>query len=421
MNLSRIIVFLSLLVGLLFAHWVIARDQPNRLDNELRKAQWQRDLSDFQHGLESRHIDLYNKVDVDTFQAALQDILTAQPFPTDWQIALRLMRLTRKIGDGHTAISIRDWDIERYPLKFEKVSGQWRVTEVSKANTELLRSTLISIDGIAVQSIEETLSDVVQFVENRHSQVVRIGTYMRIAEVLHGLGITNFRNTAQFEFLTETGKAISLPLKALSESDFEQLDSIKIERTFPLIAKPRQAEFDFLWFTQIEGTTTTYIHFSGYPSYEDMTKFVEELVVSMTKNQSSDVIIDMRENGGGDLYVGLILAHGLNLVDSIDWLHGVSVLTGANTFSAGASNAALFRELLNARIVGMPTGSNPTGYQDMDEFSLHHSKLRVTYSKRLFRLQEAPTEGVIPDVLVLPKWSDYQQGIDTAITEILMR
>jgi C-terminal processing protease CtpA/Prc len=141
----------------------------------------------------------------------------------------------------------------------------------------------------------------------------------------------------------------------------------------------------------------------------------------MTKNQSSDVIIDMRENGGGDLYVGLILAHGLNLVDGIDWLHGVNVLTGANTFSAGASNAALFRELLNARIVGMPTGSNPTGYQDMDEFSLHHSKLRVTYSKRLFRLQETPTEGVIPDVLVMPKWSDYQQGIDTAITEILMQ
>lgn len=75
--------------------------------------------------------------------------------------------------------------------------------------------------------------------------------------------------------------------------------------------------------------------------------------------------------------------------------------------------------MLNAKIVGEPTGSNPTGYQDMGQFKLPNSGMIVTYSKRLFRFQEKITQGVQPDVLIEYDWESYSKGKDNMMQWII--
>lgn len=398
---------------------VNAKDITPTDEETTRIDQWKADLAEYHQTLQSRHIDLYNQITPSVFEEELNKIENSINKATDWEIATRLMQLTRKIGDGHTSVSIQHWDINRFPFKFEKISGQWRVTEVSNHYPQLLKATLQSINGSAISDVEQALAKVVQFVENPHSTITRVGAYMRNANLLHALGTIDSDTEGLFTFSLVNGNTISLPISALNRQAFQAEKSVHIERKTPEIMKPEQTEFDFFWFTQLKTKKTTYVNFSGYPSFDKMTALVEKLIAVMSANQIEKVVIDMRENEGGDLYVGIILAHGLNLVDSIDWLNGVYVLTSAKTFSAGTSNAALFRELLNAKIVGVPTGSNPTGYQDMDEFTLQHSNLRVTYSKRLFKIQETKTEGLIPDIIITPDWHNVQQGIDTTLGFVL--
>jgi C-terminal processing protease CtpA/Prc len=141
----------------------------------------------------------------------------------------------------------------------------------------------------------------------------------------------------------------------------------------------------------------------------------------ISANQIKQVVIDMRHNGGGDLYVGVILAYALNLADSIDWENGVFVLTSNRTFSAGTSNAALFKQLLNAKIVGQPTGSNPNGYQDMDSFMLPGSKLTITYSKRLFRLSNQENTALQPDMIINQQEQHFLEGTDTVLKQLIER
>ncbi len=107
------------------------------------------------------------------------------------------------------------------------------------------------------------------------------------------------------------------------------------------------------------------------------------------------------------------------MADGIDWKSGVYVLTDKVTFSAATSNASQFRQMLNAKIVGEPTGSNPTGYQDMGEFTLPNSGMIVTYSKRLFKFQDKSTQGVQPDIHIKYDWKSYSNGIDNMMQWVI--
>jgi C-terminal processing protease CtpA/Prc len=211
-----------------------------------------------------------------------------------------------------------------------------------------------------------------------------------------------------------------MDLEAMAHEMWEHSEVSKITLRVPGIERPKTADAGF-WFVPILGTKAIYINFSDYPSFEEMQVFGEELVALIQENDLKQVIIDMRENGGGDLYVGTVLAYALNLADPIDWKHGVFVLTSNKTFSAATSNAALFRQLLNAKIMGQPTGSNPNGYQDMDSFALPHSNLVITYSKRLFRLSDQENRALQPDVILYQKRDDFFAGTDTVLEELINR
>lgn len=386
---------------------------------ENRTAHWQDDLTFYQKELQNRHIDVYNKIDKQSFDKELNQISSNIEKSTDWEIAVKLMRLTRKIGDGHTSVSLANWETHYFPIEVKKISDKWRVVKVSEEYATVLGATLIKIDGKPIQEIENELSEVAQFVENKHSKVVRIGEYLPLCELLYTLKITKSTEEAQFQFITDAEKKLDVLIQAVPHNELNSQKYKELKIGAPGIKKPDNPDFDFLWFTQIEGTQITYIKFDSYPSFEEMVPFVEKMVGFIIQHKSDKLIIDMRNNDGGDLYVGLILANALNMADGIDWKNGVYVLSSGITFSAGASNVALFRELLNAKIVGTPTGSNPTGYQDMDTFNLPNSNLRITYSKRLFRIQETATEGVQPDFFIDYAWASYASGEDNILNELL--
>ncbi len=402
------VLILFLLVNAVYA-------QENRTDR------WQEDLEHYQEELQKRHIDLYNQIDRQSFEQELKHISSTIEKRTDWEIAIGLMRLTRKIGDGHTSVSLANWETNYYPIEIKKISNKWRVVKVSEAYASVLGATMTKIDGKPIQEIENELSEVVQFVENEHSKVVRIGEYLPLSELLFSLKITKSTEEARFQFTTDAGKNPDVMMQAVPPNELNSQNYRELNIGVPGIEKPDNPDFDFLWFTQVEGLPITYIRFDSYPTFEEMIPFAEKLVGFVVQNQSRQVIIDLRNNGGGDLYIGLILANALNMVDGIDWKNGVYVLSSGITFSAGASNVALFRELLNAKIVGTPTGSNPTGYQDMDAFNLPNSNLRITYSKRLFRIQETATEGVQPDVLIDYNWESYAHGKDNILEQTVKK
>lgn len=150
-----------------------------------------------------------------------------------------------------------------------------------------------------------------------------------------------------------------------------------------------------------------------------MESLAEDLLTFINKNKSKNLIIDLRENYGGDFFVGLKLAQFLVLADSIDWKSGVYVLIDNATFLAAMSNAAQFSQLLNAKLVGEPTGAKPSGYQDMRQFILLNSNLEVTYSKRLYHFTNDGKDALYPVVQVEVSIENHLSKVDPQLNWIL--
>lgn len=380
---------------------------------------WTKDIDFYKTNLERNHIDLYHSISKTEFEGELEQIKSNLNNKTDTDVIIDLMRLTRKIGDGHTAFSLRSVETHLFPIEIYKTGEQWRVIKTTNEHKNLLGKKLIAIDGKPMKQIENEIGKVAQYIENEQSKTIRIAQYSMISELLFGLQLTKNEFDANFTFQEDNTESTE-SLKAIEKEDYySKTDFESIEVVIPEIQKPIDAPYDYLWFSSIKDTKGVYIKFQSYPPFEDMEKFGESVLNHVNENQIKQVVIDLRNNGGGDFFVGTFLAYYLNLADSIDWKSGVYVLTDKVTFSAGTSNASQFRQILNAKIIGEPTGSNPTGYQDMGQFKLPNSGMYVTYSKRLFRFQDTVTQGVQPDVLIEYDWESYSKGIDNMMEWVI--
>jgi len=385
---------------------------------------WKTDLDNYQKTLEEKHIDLYHNISKKEFTSEIQRIKRKLPHLSNFQVIIELMKLTQKVGggqgDGHTAVPLWGMELHRYPIKFFDFGEDLRVVEVKEEHSHLLGNKLLSIDGVPVEDIYNEVATLTPFTENKQSSMDRICSYMTTSELLYGLDVTKRKETARFTFVDDTGLETSVALEATADSDLNDLDYKVLSIGHPKIRQPDSSQVEGLWFTALDNDKTIYIRFRRYASSDaEMSSFSEGVYNYIEEHKSKYLIIDLRDNYGGDLFKGLLLAGWLSAADSIEWKSGVYVLIDRATYSAAMVNAAQFKQLLNARTVGEPTGANPVGYQDLGQFNLPRSNLLITYSKRIFRLQDTQTSGLQPDVLITPKVENYMNGMDEVLEWVL--
>lgn len=380
---------------------------------------WAMDIDALQRELESRHIDLYHSISRTELTEQLEAIKRQLPELTQPQIMVALMRSIQKVGDGHTQFSYWGALHRRYPLRLRFFEDDLRVVGADSDNQDLLGMRLHRVGETALPEVIERLKPVLMGVENAYSERHQLATTLPAAEVLNGLGIATSIQSAEFVFMDNQDKRHTRLLTSRPADKAQQAVTHTLEPELPESFLPNRRSLEGLGLYLDPAQSVAYIRFDRYPTHRKMERFARELKAEFSRHKIRRVIIDLRYNGGGDFFVGLTLAWGLILIDDLDWKNGIYVLTGPQTFSAAMSNSVQYRQILNARLVGEPTGANPVGYQDADTFQLPFSGWTVMYSKRLYRFQETDTEGVQPDVLIRQDWEQFRAGIDNQVEWVL--
>ena len=379
----------------------------------LHSEKWKEDINLYRQELPKRDIDPFNLVSEKEFNREIDTLTESLPSLESHEIVTELIRITAMVGDGHT--SVRWWrlPLRRFPLGYFIFGDKVRIVAVLPGYEDYLGMTVTAIDGVPSADIFDRISTIIPQGESKYYILNGIPSFLQRPEILNALKISRASDSADFTLQDDEGKVRTVTINSFAELEG---DWTFAHKPFPeYLQHPRDAALENLWFRPLPDGESIFLKFFRYPGRWENFAFTDRLVKYLKENDVKRMLVDLRGNFGGDFNKGLHLIEGIKSVETFQEPGRVFVATDRGTFSAAMSNAAHFREMLGAILIGEPTGARPNGYQENDEFVLPNSGMEISYSTRYYKFQEEDTPGVIPDVSIPPDWQLYKEGRDPVV------
>ncbi|MEG1312569.1 MAG: S41 family peptidase, partial [Romboutsia sp.] len=408
-----------------------------RLSNE----NWIEDIDYLDNTMKYRHPDLFRNISEEEWDQNINELKENVGELSDIDIGLSISQIISSIQDAHTIVDIfsvmtpigKDTigyeDIVAFPFRYEWFDDGLRVNSCLDDYKEVLGYKLVSINNISTDEIIKKLFTIVSY-DNEQSAKSSAIEYMTIYEVLRFLDIVD-KQEAKFVFEDDNKEEVTLKVKPQLNKDikFTSLD----HKIFKTEEKPEGARDEY-WFKPIEEDNSLYFQYNScisnnatFLSEEDRSKypnfheFEEELIDYINDNNFDKFVIDLRKNGGGSM--GLTSSLIMKLKSNTDIEKSkIYVITGKNTFSAGAISAWHLKNNLDVTIVGEETGGNVnlfSRFPEDDIIELKNSKLRIIHSSSYVNYKPGYKGGVKPDVEIKQNYKDYINGIDNCYEYII--
>ena len=389
----------------------------------LTKEQWRQDLQYLAKELPKRHKNLFHAVSREQFEAEITKLDAAIPTLQDHQIIARMLQITAKVGDGHTGVHLPPY-FKRYPLGVYWFDHDLRVTSAAKEYQSALGTRVVRIGSLSINEVQARVTSCFPSAENENQWYVMSTSpaFMLCPEILHALEVVPDLARAPFTFEDEQGKQFTLeisPIEIPVVGGVPTLRLLPVAKEEPLY---RQKPGEGLWYTYLADSQTVYVNFRRYPKcnvlgwcqeFDDLMKFVDQ-------HQPARLVIDMRQNGGGDFTkVRGSLIPAIKKRPAINQKGHLFVIIGRRTFSAAMANATDFRKETNAILVGEPIGERPNSYSENDEMTLPNSGLVLSYSTRYYKFVDEDVPAVMPDKRIDPNWPAYKAGRDPVMEWIV--
>jgi hypothetical protein len=374
----------------------------------LQTMNWAEDVAYFARELPKRHANAFHRITREQFDAAIRQLQADLPSLRDHQVAIRLLQITAQIGDGHTYVRLPA-SYRVLPVVFNLFEDDLRIVGTTEEHRDLFGARVTAFGATPIARAIELANTTLSQDENKWFALGNLPAALSRIETLHALGIAASLDAVGVSVETAAGP-VTRTLRALPR-----------ERLQPVIPAGPLPQFrtrtaDRFWFEPIAGDANgLYVAFRGY---DDFGRNARALVAALDSRKPSYVVIDLRQNGGGDFtkpreqLIPQLRQRGYSGTR-------LFVITGRRTFSAAMVNAIDFRNLLGATLVGEPPGEKPNSYQENDEMVLPRSKMTISYSTKYYTFLDRDADAVMPDQLIAPTFVAFRDGRDEPLEWIL--
>jgi hypothetical protein len=377
----------------------------------LTKAQWREDLASFATELPKRHANAFFRQTKPQFEAEVARLDRRIGQLNDDQIFTELQRITNAVGDGHTGIPLPP-DRRSLPIHIARFGKDLRVVAAGPGLEKALGARIVRIGSLSADEAWTRALALTAQDELPALQAGRAEDILTRGVLLHGLGIIPDRTHARFVLKDDAGHGFTLDIPGLAPGGTVPLTEMTTGKGLA-----QENPKDAFWCRDLPEQHAVYC---GFRAYDNLGRGRNEMLALIEKAHPGKLIIDMRDNGGGDNTLGYaFLIKPLEAMSDINRKGRLYVLVGALTFSAAMNNAAQFQDETQAILVGEQIGEKPNSYQEPRQFRLPNSHLIVRASSLYYKFREHGPNAVTPDRTIVPSWEDVKAGRDPVLDWVL--
>jgi hypothetical protein len=146
----------------------------------------------------------------------------------------------------------------------------------------------------------------------------------------------------------------------------------------------------------------------------------EAVLGELDRNDGQGLVVDLRNNGGGDNRLNWPLIDGIKARPRINQPGRLFALVGRGTFSAAMHCAIYLERNTKCIFVGEPTGNSPNHFGDAMDYELPNTKLTVGVSS-LWWQESVPYDSrsaITPQHRVEYTAADYPRGLDAGLAAV---
>ena len=337
------------------------------------------------------------------FLEEVERIRASIPRQTGLETTLAFKRLAAMIGDGHTGVDLVEKQ-PRLPISTFWFEDGLRITAVEKPHQAALGARVTAINGLPIEEVLARLRSYIGQGETEWGYRSAVPYMLGRPDVLSALGAGTGEEWVA-SFVTEDGRTDTARLRATRDN---------VERArlgTPLWWRNPGSSF---WTERWEDGTV----YANWRGYDDLASHGQRLMEQISKSAPERLIIDLRDNSGGDYNIGRAFIAKIAKRPELNRRDKLFVLVGRRTFSAGMTNAVDFLKTTNATLVGEPAGAAPNNWQELGRFHLPHSGLAVGVSTRRYEFLPGASE-LRPHIYIPPVASDWRNARDLAVEQIL--
>jgi tetratricopeptide (TPR) repeat protein len=328
----------------------------------LTTEQWLEDLEFVVSKLESLHPNLYYKINKTKFYSIIAESRNEiARSKSDIECYFAIKKIIAVIEDGHTGL-LEDGIFNlldlRFPFRVDKFTDGVYITIISKDHEMFLGSRVIAINDNPIENVLTTIEKVASN-DNEFGRKYWALNGISFARILYGLKIIDNTDYIEMELITRKGKRTKLSLPSiLDDTNIEYgwsnrlnigptkgeyiSPADKLDDKSPLYFKNQGNKIKFYWFEHLVDERAIYFQFNqvmNQPNNEEtFAQFSQRLwnYIDQNANDINKLIIDLRQNNGGN---GLMILPFLNQIIKRDYINkegSLYVLSGKRTHSAAS-------------------------------------------------------------------------------------
>lgn len=337
-------------------------ETPNPIGNaQLTRLQWQQDLDALDTDIRQYHINPFWYKDEAgykrLYQQAHKYIANAKPIDVA-VINGHFEKMVAYISDGHSYVVNKTARFGSFPYRLEWFAHDLFIVSIEQEYKHLLGAKVLAFDGMNIKQANKHIAPFIPIVNPSGFKSESKDAY-QFAGLLHVGGITKQADRVELMLELQNGQKIKQVFRLYQNKT--ALVDIQEHQDAP-IPLYRQQRDSNQWFIFLEKERAIYLRYASVveKNKDDIKNLAAKITQLIDSHNVQKLIVDVRDNGGGDSYFNAPLINAIARNKSINERGKLFVLTNHNTFSAAINFTGNMEIKTRAIFVGEKVGDRAT-------------------------------------------------------------